>query len=67
MRQTATGVKLPGMGGSMLLGRSRVGVRTSAMGLPFAAQQAMNMSSGNQITDWTMSLTEPIDRWGQPP
>ncbi len=54
-KQTATGMKLPGMGGSMLLGRSRVGVRTSAMGVPFAAQQAMNMSSGNQLPEWNLA------------
>ena len=40
-------MKLPGMAGSMLLGKSRSGLRTGSM-VPFAAQQAMNMSTGER-------------------
>ncbi|PNH02576.1 hypothetical protein TSOC_011432 [Tetrabaena socialis] len=43
-QKAATGLRLPGMGGNMLLSKSRAGVRSGAM-VPFAAQQAMNMSS----------------------
>lgn len=44
----ASGLKLPGMGSSMLLGRPRsAGVRPSAM--PWAAQQTMTMATARQV------------------
>ncbi|KXZ45936.1 hypothetical protein GPECTOR_49g520 [Gonium pectorale] len=41
--QAAAGLKLPGMAGSMLLGKA------GGLMVPFAAQQAMNMSSAAQV------------------
>ncbi|KAG2447210.1 hypothetical protein HYH02_007951 [Chlamydomonas schloesseri] len=46
--QGVSGMKLPGMAGSMLLGKSRSGLRTGSM-VPFAAQQSMNMSTAAQV------------------
>ncbi len=45
LTQVGAGIKLPGMAGSLLLGKARSGLRSPAM-MPFAAQQAMNMSTG---------------------
>ncbi|GLC57143.1 hypothetical protein PLESTB_001192000 [Pleodorina starrii] len=44
----ASGIRLPGMAGSMLLGKARTGLRSSPM-MPFAAQQTMNMSTAPQV------------------
>ncbi|GFR52550.1 hypothetical protein Agub_g15138 [Astrephomene gubernaculifera] len=45
--KAVAGMKLPGMAGGMLLSKSRSGVRSPMV--PFAAQQAMNMSTAAQV------------------